>query len=91
MQSQAENRAWGSDLRRKSSGLVNRRLAREITMDEYTASREKARADATECERRGSTLSDEIHRRSGIRLRMAPAAELANRAAVAETIAEPAA
>ena len=70
IQSQAENRAWGSELRRKSSGLVNSRLAREITMEQYAAVREVARADAAECERRGTKLSDEIHGRSGIRLRM---------------------
>ena len=36
---QAENRAWSKELRLKSNALVNSRLAKAISQDEYTATR----------------------------------------------------
>ena len=59
---QAENRAWSKQLRLESQVLVNTRLAKTISMEEYTASRQQAAENSSECKRRAATLSREIER-----------------------------
>jgi hypothetical protein len=56
----AENRAWNKLLRERSAALVNTRLAKAITMEEYAASRQVGHDDAAECKRRGAIISESI-------------------------------
>ena len=59
---QAENRAWSKELRRKSSSLVNSRLANDISRDDYVANRKIAHEEAAECRRRADLLDTQIAR-----------------------------
>jgi hypothetical protein len=59
---QTENRAWSKELRYRSNALVNRRLANEISQADYLASRDRARLDAVECQRRAAILETHITR-----------------------------
>ena len=59
---QLENRAWSKELRFRSSELVNRRLANEITQDDYLANRKVTRQEAEECQRRAAILDSQISR-----------------------------
>jgi hypothetical protein len=52
----AENRAWNKQLREGNLALVNARLAKTITQEEYAASRQRANADSAECRRRQQML-----------------------------------
>jgi len=61
---QAENRAWNKELRVRATTLVNNRLAKGISMEDYAASRERAASDAAECKRRAMILLNEIDRRA---------------------------
>ena len=61
LQSQAENRAWSRELRRKTNSLVNSRLAKEISQEDYLASRKLAHEEATECQRRAAILEEQIN------------------------------
>jgi hypothetical protein len=65
MQSEAENRAFSKALRAKTSALVNRRLAKQISVDQYTVDRKRANDDAAECRRGREILIREIRRRGG--------------------------
>jgi hypothetical protein len=56
----AENRAWGKELRSKSNSLVNSRLAKSITQDDYLLNRQRAHEEAAECRRRASILDAQI-------------------------------
>ena len=60
---QASNRAWSKQLRQESQALVNSRLAKTISMEEYTTSRQLAAHQTAECRRRAETLSREIENR----------------------------
>jgi len=60
---QAENRAWSKQLRLEAQVLVNTRLAKTISMEEYTVSRQQAAERTEECRRRAATLSREIENR----------------------------
>jgi hypothetical protein len=60
MRSETENRAWHKELRRLSAALVNSRLAKSISLDEYVVNRKRANDDAAECRRRGTMLAQEI-------------------------------
>ena len=60
LRSQAENRAWNKELRLKSTALVNSRLAKDISLEEYAAHRKQANDDAAECKRRATILANEI-------------------------------
>lgn len=60
---QACNRAWSKQLRQESQVLVNKRLAKDISMEEYSASRELAAQQSTECRRRADWLSRQIESR----------------------------
>ena len=61
---QAENRAWNKILRARATNLVNTRLAKTISMEDYTASRQSASSEAAECKRRAMVLLQEIERRA---------------------------
>jgi hypothetical protein len=57
---QLENRAWSKELRFRSSVLVNKRLANEITQDDYLTNRKLTRQEAEECQRRAAILDSQI-------------------------------
>jgi len=59
---QLENRAWSKELRLRSSVLVNKRLANEITQDDYLTNRKLTRQEAEECQRRAAILDSQISR-----------------------------
>ncbi len=61
---QAENRAWNKELRLKTNSLVNSRLAKDITQDDYLANRKLVHEDAAECKRRANILDAQISRRT---------------------------
>jgi hypothetical protein len=52
----AENRAWNKRLREGTAALVNTRLAKAITQEEYASNRKRTNQDAAECFRRASIL-----------------------------------
>jgi hypothetical protein len=58
--SQNENRAWHKELRLRATALVNNRLAKLISRDEYAANRKADVEDAAECKRRATILVNEI-------------------------------
>ena len=60
---QAENRAWHKEIRHKTAEIIERRLAKQITRDEYAEHRKVAGVDAVECRRRASMLLDAIVRK----------------------------
>jgi hypothetical protein len=57
---EAENRAWNKRLRQENTALVDSRLAKHISQEEYTARRQSANEDAAECKRQRSILVNEI-------------------------------
>jgi hypothetical protein len=63
LRAETENRAWSKTLRQRATALLNSRLAKTISFEEYTVSRQKASRDAAECKQRGRILSDEIRSR----------------------------
>jgi hypothetical protein len=67
-----ENRIWSKELRRRNNSLVNSRLAKEITQDDYLAERKLAHADAEECKRRATILDAQLILRTGRPLISAP-------------------
>ena len=64
LRSQTDNRAWSKELRLRTAALINSRLAKLISWEEYTANRKLAGHDAAECKRRAAMLADEITCRS---------------------------
>ena len=60
---QIRNRNWGRDLRHSMAELVDRRMASQISYEEYTASRQAAKDQRAECEGRIATLIAEMRRR----------------------------
>jgi len=62
LQYQTENRAWSKELRSRSNALVNSRLANEISQADYLTTRDRARQDAVECQRRAAILDSHIAR-----------------------------
>jgi hypothetical protein len=60
LQYQLENRAWNKELRFRSNVLVNKRLANEITQDDYLTNRKLTRQEAEECQRRAAILDSQI-------------------------------
>ena len=64
LRSQAENRAWGKELRNKTNVLVNNRLAKNISQDDYVTDRKQAHQDAAEYRRRAAILDSQIERRT---------------------------
>jgi hypothetical protein len=67
VRSDADNRAWSKELRIQGHALVNRRLAKDISQDEYAADRARTHEDVAECRRRAALLSREIARRVALR------------------------
>jgi hypothetical protein len=61
--SEIDNRAWYKQLRLLNTALVNKRLAKNISQDEYTVTRRETTEAAAECKRRGAILVREITRR----------------------------
>jgi len=61
--SEIDNRAWYKALRLQNTALVNNRLAKAISQDEYAATRRQTTEAAAECKRRGAILVREITRR----------------------------
>jgi hypothetical protein len=62
--SEIDNRARYKELRLQNTALVNNRLAKNISQDEYASSRRHTTEAAAECKRRGSILVREITRRA---------------------------
>jgi hypothetical protein len=62
LESQAENRVWSKELRRKSTALVNSRLAKDISQADYLSNRSLADKDAIECRRRANILQSHLVR-----------------------------
>jgi hypothetical protein len=52
----AENRAWSKRLREGTAALVNTRLAKTITKEEYDSTRNRTNQDAAECYRRAAMV-----------------------------------
>lgn len=59
---QAENRAWNKEIRIKTTTLVNRRLAKSITQDDYLATRKLVHEESLECRRRANIIEAQIAR-----------------------------
>ena len=55
-----ENRALAKELRLKSAALINKRLAKEISLEDYVAGRQLGTEAAAECKRRAIALENEI-------------------------------
>jgi len=64
VRSQSENRAWHRELRRTINALMDSKLAKQISPDQYAAARKPANEDVAECKRRGAKLVNEIMIRS---------------------------
>ena len=64
LETQAENRVWSKELRRKSTALVNSRLAKDISQADYLTTRSLADKDAIECRRRANILLSQLVRHS---------------------------
>jgi hypothetical protein len=58
-----ENRTLNKSIRLRTAALVNRRLAKHISHEEYVLNRKLAHDDEGECRRRAMMLADEIDRR----------------------------
>jgi hypothetical protein len=55
-----ENRARAKELRLKSASLINKRLAKEISLEDYMSGRQSGTEAAAECKRRAIALENEI-------------------------------
>jgi hypothetical protein len=64
LRADTENRAWSKTLRQRATALLNSRLAKAISFEEYAVFRQQANEDAAECKRQGTILSDEIRRKT---------------------------
>ena len=64
---QTENRASDKEIRLEIRTLVNRRLAKENTAEEYVVKRKIANQATEEFRRRSTLLSDELASRAGRR------------------------
>jgi hypothetical protein len=59
VQSHDENRAWYKDLRSKVNALMDTKLAKQISPEEYSTALKPLKDDLAECERRGRILRKE--------------------------------
>jgi hypothetical protein len=64
MKSEADNRSRSKELRLSTTALVNSRLAKQISLDQYAIDRKRANDDAAECRRGREMLVKEIRSRS---------------------------
>jgi hypothetical protein len=69
LRSDTENRAWNKALRCRVAALVNSRLAKQISLEEYAISRQHENENAAECRRRGAILVSEMSNRDRRSLR----------------------
>lgn len=69
---QEENRAWQRELRTNSAAIVNSRLAKQISPEEYTTKRQVVKDSANECKRRGGVLAQEVWTRQRMSKRTIP-------------------
>jgi hypothetical protein len=60
---QAANREWSKRLRAQTSTLVNQRLAKNVSQDEYLANRKLLHEDVAECRSRADILEAQVARR----------------------------
>jgi hypothetical protein len=60
LQSKTENREWHKTLRDRVTVLVNSRLAKQISLEEYAVDRQQGNENAAECRRRQIILDNEI-------------------------------
>lgn len=63
---QSENRAWSKEIRWRTSALVNNRLARNISQDDYIVNRKRAYEETAENQRRAVLLTSEIANRNAL-------------------------
>ncbi len=63
---QSENRQWSKELRRRTTVLVNSRLAKSMSQDDYLAGRKLVHEDSVECRSRANILDAQIVRHSGL-------------------------
>ena len=63
---QTENRAWSKELRHRTNVLVNSRLAKNLSLDDYLAGRKLVHEDTAECRSRASILDAQIVRHSSL-------------------------
>lgn len=63
---QTENREWSKELRRRTNVLVNTRLAKNMSQDDYLAGRKLVHEDTAECRNRANILDAQIVRHSGL-------------------------
>jgi hypothetical protein len=70
LRSQTENRAWGKELRRRTSDLVNSRLSKDISQADYDHNRQQFHRDAEEFRRRATILDAQIVRHTVRSLRV---------------------
>jgi hypothetical protein len=63
LRAETENRAWSKTLRQQARELLNSRLGKAISFEEYTVFRLQASKDAAECKQQGRILGDEIRSR----------------------------
>jgi hypothetical protein len=65
LNAETENRAWSKTLRQQAAALLNSRLAKAISFEEYTVVRDQASKDAAKCREQQRILNDEIRDRDG--------------------------
>ena len=58
--SKTENREWNETLRHRVTVLVDSRLAKRISLEEYAVDHQQGNEDAAECRRRQIILDNEI-------------------------------
>ena len=63
LRAETENRAWSKTLRQRATELLNSRLAKAISFEEYAVFRQQANEDAAECKRQATILCGELLRR----------------------------
>ncbi len=63
LRAETENRAWSKTLLHRTTALLNSRLAKAISFEEYGVFRNQANEEAAECRRQGTILSHEIRSR----------------------------
>ena len=55
-----KNRAWQKELRQQTNTLMESKLAKQITHEDYAVQRKVGNEAAAECQRRGAILAREV-------------------------------
>jgi hypothetical protein len=63
---QSENREWSKQLRQRTNALVNSRLAKNMSQDDYLAERKQVHEETAECRNRANILEAQIGRFAGL-------------------------